>query len=178
MRELKWAAVLLGIMVVGSYLERATSGDAMGPKCSDDAAVAAACTSAYPSCVIPCAYKASSCGHDWKTGEASCSCPSGQYCNKGTCEAAVGDMATVVGEPTCTPPGTVSCSSGAFFASATVSGCFTGDPPPNSIPDPVSQSAMCTGYNIVQCNAGCSFCLDKSAAIPTGCHKCDSNNPC
>jgi hypothetical protein len=174
MRELKWALIVVGLVLLVGRLRGNFAAD---PFCSNAAAVQTACMSQYPKCVIKCTYNmGEGCGHsDYRTGSTPCDCPQGQFCNMGMCQDSTGvDMALAVGEPTCTPPGLVSCSSGAFYASPTMSGCFEGDPPPNSIANPTGVD--CSTNNIVQCNPGCSFCLDKTAAIPVGCHICGTNN--
>ena len=83
---------------------------------------------------------------------------------------------STVKEPTCTPPGTVSCSGTDFFASSpTESGCVpTGTTVPNSnIPPYDNPMGTCAsvGDITVACthSPNCSFCIKAGSAIPPGC---------
>jgi hypothetical protein len=113
-------------------------------------------------------------------------CPSG-ICKDGHCTAppvidlaqcfSCPDLAQIVGQPTCVPPGMVECLSGeTFYSSPTSSGCFhTGSKPPNANPDPGydNPSGPCPNTdNVIACDTppSCSFCLTKTAAIPPGCY--------
>jgi len=79
-------------------------------------------------------------------------------------------------EPTCTPPGTVSCDGTDFFISSpTVSGCFaTGTNIPNSYTPPYDNPAgpcSSVGDKVISCthSPSCSFCIKIGAAVPPGC---------
>jgi hypothetical protein len=74
------------------------------------------------------------------------------------------------------PPGMVICPAGTSFrASPTLSGCYpNGASVPYEIVNPVDHpSGPCPSMdNVVSCDTPptCSFCLQKTAAIPPGCY--------
>ena len=79
-------------------------------------------------------------------------------------------------EPTCTPPGVLSCPSGSdLVASPTVSGCVpTGTTVSNPITPPYDNpSGTCAsiGDVVVSCthSPNCSSCMKPTAAVPPGC---------
>jgi hypothetical protein len=87
------------------------------------------------------------------------------------------DLSGAAGEPTCTPPGALSCASGTFYATTTEAGCFatmpTGGMTAAQSTDNPAGPCSTVGDIVVACthSPNCSFCYKSNLAIPTGCAK-------
>jgi hypothetical protein len=142
---------------------------------------AAYCQTKYPECEV-----VHSCtsheGCDDNDNPFRCGCPAPETCQNQRCGQYVSDLAVAGETPICSN-GMITCDPGyTFLATPTLSGCFTDGTTLGGEINPPYDNPMgtCAGIGdvVVQCQAGCSFCMKPNAAIPPGCHICDNTNPC